>query len=141
GAAVHFEVREGGALLETNGVPASTVTAVTDNRGFASARMRAPERGDGLSGGITLFPGDQNYSNIFISMVDVSVDTRSGSLRPGEPFVGYMKAGDPVRISIEPKTATILSPTNGQARLLVHAYDAFDNDVSNVQIQLNVGDT
>lgn len=142
GATVTFGVREGTAQVEGEGGTGATTTATTDHRGVASVRFRAPENNAGLDGGFLLLDGDSEYSRAYTTAIDLVVTTHEGPLTPGEPYFSHMVSGDAVRLTIEPRigTGTQRTPGLGFEGYTVHAWDAFDNEVSNVDISLSVSD-
>lgn len=143
GASVTFGIRHGGAMLRSPPDEGALVTALTDHRGLAQVDLRAPQSGVGLDGGYVLLEGDVNYRHAYSTTVDLSVATREGQLTPGTPYVSYMVAGEAVRISIESRAGSglIATPGLGFAGYRVHAYDAYDNEVSNVAVSLSVSDS
>lgn len=143
GASVTFGVRQGGAKLRAVSDEGALLTVLTDHRGVAQVDLRAPESGAGLDGGFIRLDGDVNYRNAYATTIDLVVDTREGPLTPGEPYVSYMVAGEAVRIAIEPRLGSglVTVPGLGFEGYRVHAYDAWDNEVSNVPVNFSVSDS
>lgn len=141
GARVHFQAQSGDALLQgSGGDEAAAVTVVTDQRGLAKANMRLPTRQTGLTQGLVMLPGDREPQRSAVAVVEVAVDTQHGSLTPGEPYSALILPGPPTRIAFD-HTGFVVAASLGPHLVWLHAYDQYDNEVSNLDVSFSTSDT
>ena len=141
GARVHFVVRAGDAMLQVGGGgEAGAVTALSDHRGRAEVRMRAPTRLAGLNNGLILMPGDRFPRASAVAAVEVVVDTHYGPLTPGEPYFGVVIPGPAVRIAFD-RSGFLMTAGVGPGLAWLHALDQYDNPVSNLDVAFSTADT
>lgn len=147
GAAVRFAIVLGAGRFEPSQGESTGVTVLSDHRGLAEVRMRAPDRGAGLPRTLMRLPGDTHPQRVYTARIDVEVATREGALLPGTTFSTRMVAGDPVRLELEPigldaseRDNFVIGPGVGEVPYRLRALDAFGNPVANHAVTVRVAD-
>jgi YD repeat-containing protein len=161
GASVKFQVRAGGARLSggsSGGAAESSV--LSDRRGLASVRLRAPRTAGDLTAVIVYTENGEGLERAYLTEVEINIENNPRNVRSGTPLISYMTSG-PVRslklfrrivqhnsnIFGENTPTTLpapwisLIPHIHRFTMIVEAKDEYGNPVSNAGIETNVTDT